>query len=521
MRRGKWNDLRIDPSTMEILDEEAASFYSACMQECIKLVRIFRAKETIEYFSNLISAMILEYNKENPNCKVKIAFRMKSLKSIFDKIVDYFSRDEDENPRCEYGRNPQKPHKPSLLKEITDVLAMTVILESREKIYCSTDPEIQDLADQEKRSYEMHKIMQQFKMETIESEFTDSTRRGYQYNCSRQKYYIRAILLLRKTMSLVPCEATELLDEYNDVFKRIRKAVPKKFYNKVISEIDEADVLSFESEDNIKLFLEMLDKKISYSKLSPEEKEFLKSEFTEDDVQTVDFLKVYQEFVAKITDRLDLALLTKQIEALIGSSELLQAFGVKIKEGSLVKKRTKNGFVANFIILETPFGPVEIQLASEHEYEEGNRGYAAHNKMEKKKFKLLSIPKKGDKDNIRFFRKWARFISPAKFLATSSGMVADRVSIEAAGDRENLELTISQEQRDSKDYQKIADYCEELNEREEDLFPEEGSQGKVTCYMGRSIKRYSQEKSWVPFLKRKMAEISADIDKIDRYEYGE
>ena len=92
----------------------------------------------------------------------------------------------------------------------------------------------------------------------------------------------------------------------------------------------------------------------------------------------MNFFKALDDFTSRVHDKLDLAVLTKQVDSLFENNELFEKLHISQSPKAMKKKRTKDGFVSNFLYIDTLFGTIECQLQSQHEYQEGNYGYAAH-----------------------------------------------------------------------------------------------------------------------------------------------
>lgn len=519
MREGVFDTLGIDPQKLVFTDPEKKAWFMACMQEYVALVEKFHSPEAMEYFNNLVAAIMLEYRKAYPNCKITIFYRIKSCKSIFDKIVDYLSRDEDsKNPKCEYGTNPNNPNKPKILEEMSDVFAMTVVFKRGEETYISSDPEIQKLADEKKRNVALHEAMQHFKIEITEKEFSGTDKNNYKFNVDRRKYYLYCILMINRIKSLINPNATKLLEKYDEMLERIQQLVPEKFYQYatvMFAEMEDLKVLN--SESYINMIEWMIELSMTVSGVTKEEESRLNENFSQEDVDAVDFLSIYNAFVLRIPDNMDLKKLTKQFCSIFEkpenekaeneTSRLLDELDVEFVPGSLKEKRTEKGFVANFTKIKTPFGIIEAQIQPEHENDEANYGYAAHCGMDGKSFELYPLPKKGDKEGIAAFREWARFISAYKFMARNSTFVKGRISTEVAGKYENLMLLISQVQEGSALSEEVKKYCEEMYRRRHELFARENEQEHTEGFLESDVRTYAQSKAWVKYLEDKKQEI--------------
>lgn len=80
------------------------------------------------------------------------------------------------------------------------------------------------------------------------------------------------------------------------------------------------------------------------------------------------------------------------------NNELFEKLHISLSPKAMKKKRTKDGFVSNFLYINTLFGTIECQLQSQHEYQEGNYGYAAHTNLKGKAISPFRIPEPKDKE---------------------------------------------------------------------------------------------------------------------------
>ena len=149
------------------------------------------------------------------------------------------------------------------------------------------------------------------------------------------------------------------------------------------------------------------------------------------------------DFTSRIHDKLDLAILTKQVESLFSDNQVFDKLHISL-DSEIKKKRTEGGFVANFAYINTPFGKIECQLQSKHEYEEGNYGYAAHTKLTGKSIRPLPIPSPDDKEKINSFVQEINEISPKSYLARIDSTEQDRVITQQFSDYQNYKNLTSQ-----------------------------------------------------------------------------
>lgn len=507
----KWEKLGINPETLQMMDPEKRDFFWACMEEYIRIVEIFHSKETQEYFHNLVAAFMIQYNKENPNDEIKVYYRIKSCKSIFDKLVDYFSRDEWDGqiPRCVYGEDPENPRKPKLFQEISDIFGMTIVYGKGEDLYYSENKPIQILIDEKIRNTALIQPMQRFKITNTKNEFTSSQNQQYLYKDTRKRYYLYCILLIEKIKSLIDPKATKLLEKYNQILRKIEQVVPKSFFEAVKEVISDSSV--FQTLDPLKDIESKVESLCSELGMSDEEEKKLEESFSDEDVRVVSFCKLYNDFINRIPDKLDLAILNKRFVSLFENDEtlgILRMYEIKFLRYSLKEKREENGYVSNFYRIRTPFGDVEVQLQPKHEYEEACRGYSAHSEMKGKNISLEPIPELDDEKGLKEFRDWAKFISAKKSVATFTPEVQGRVSTAIPGKYENLMLLLTQVEDGNPISDVITRYCAEMYEIRERLFPEEHEEDRTEGRTEKDVREYGEQQSWKTFLieKRRVIE---------------
>ena len=514
MDTDKWKGLGIDPEKLQIMDPEKREFFWACMEEYVRIIRIFYSEEAREYFHNLVAALMLEYNAANPNDKITIYYRMKSCKSIFDKLVDHFSRDDldRESPKCVYGVDSKNPSKPRLFQEISDIFGMTIVYESGEEIHYSPIAVLQTLATERDKNRRLIPKMQEFKVRNTPNEFRSSQNPPYSYKDSRQAYYLNCILLIERIKSLIAPEATDLLAKYNKKLDKIKSVVPEVFFEAVELAISDDDF--FECLDPLK----EIESLFGESEMTTEEKRRMQENFSDKDVSVVSFCKLYNDFISRIPDKIDLETLNRRFVSLFEEENkslgILKKFEIRFSKYSLDQKRRKNGFVSDFYRIKTPFGDIEVQLQPKHEYEEACRGYSAHSAMEGKNIALQPIPDLDDEKGLKAFREWARFCSPQKSRATLTPEVKGRVTTVISGPYENLMLLLTQVERGKPLSEIIERYCAEMYDKKEKLFPGQHIEDHQEGFTINNVIKYSERKPWKDFLEAselRLKEIEAQM----------
>lgn len=363
-------------------------------KEYQKYAKLYEDKNLQEYFHYVVATILMTHHKRYEDFTVEAPYRFKSVKSTKAKLDDYSSsisitHNEDGTPIFS-------------IKQIKDAFAMKIISYSRPPVSYSSDAELKELIHEKSKNLELLGEMQEFQSKLIEDEFT--TPRKYKYETTKLEYYQNCKLLLERILSLVHPSATNL----------------RQYYNKQISDIDNC---------------------INFISAAKDEQSLIDN----DDLtnKKISFFTILNDFTSRIYDKLDLAILTKQVKSLFTGNPSFEKLEISLAPETK-EMRTEDGFVANFIYIITPFGKIECQLQPKHEYEEGNYGYAAHTKLTGKSINPLEIPDTSDKAKIKEFINEIREISPKSFLARIDSTEQDRVITQQFSDYQNYKNLTSQ-----------------------------------------------------------------------------
>lgn len=299
------------------------------------------------------------------------------------------------------------------------------------------------------------------------------------------------MMILERLKTMVDPKATKLLSNYNKMLDSVKNNVPDKFFyicDNKIKELNEVENLDTKEklEKAYKEIFELVDN----ANLSEDEQKQLMQNINKKDTEDVNFLRLEEDFTSRIYDKIDLAILTKQIYSVFDNSELLKRFGVKLNKDSAKRKRTENGYVSNFAYLETPFGKIEMQIQSKHENNEGNYGYSAHCDMDGKGLKEFDIPELNDKKGLEEFRKYVAFISPKKFFARFDNSEPNRIMTQIFGQFQNYKSIISQVKKGSNDESRLKKYFGKLYAKRKEYFPEDYKQEKIESFIEYDIEEY-------------------------------
>lgn len=363
-------------------------------KEYKKYVRLYEDENLQEYFHYLVTTMLMTHHKRYGDFTVECPYRFKSPKSIKTKLDDYSS--SISIPYIE------APHQNFSIKQIKDAFAMKFICYSRPPVSYSSDSQLKTLIDEKSQNLKILAEMQEFKSKLYEDEFSNPKK--FKYESSKLEYYQNCKKLLERIVSLVDPNATNLRNSYYKQISDIDNCI-----NFIVAAKDEYSPI-----DND----DLTNKKIS-------------------------FFTILDDFTSRIYDKLDLAILTRQVKSLFSGNPSFEKLELSL-DPEIKEKRTPDGFVANFIYIITPFGKIECQLQSKHEYEEGNYGYAAHTKLTGKSIKPLEIPDTTDKVKIKEFINQIREIAPKSFLARIDSTEQDRVITQQFSDYQNYKNLTSQ-----------------------------------------------------------------------------
>lgn len=504
------DELKADDSEQ---GKRTKGFMQGLIHEYTKSLAKFEDPKTRNYFNNFVATFMLEFRQAFENCRISVPYRIKSPKSTFDKILEYLTRDD----KSKWVKNSQGNPERRLKEEIKDIFAITVVATSRPPLFAySKDPEIKKLIEEQKRNYAVLEEMQNFQNQITEDIFSGKRKKNYNYSCSREEYYLNAMMLINRIKTLIHPNAKELLKKYDEMLEKIKRNVPDEFYRVANSATKDQEISeSLETAEHVDLARKLTRRFIDKTKITEEDMKFLEQKFTASDVVVVDFGSILDDFTARIHDKLDLAVLTKQTRAIFENSRLLNKFGVKISEDSLKEKRTENGYVSNFLYLDTPFGRIEMQLQSEHENREGNYGYSAHFDMEGKGFKEFPIPKDGKEDALDRFRRCVEFVSPQKYTATYDRSEQDRVLVQVLGKYQNYKNILSQIKKGTIRDLRLQKYLERLYINKNVIFEGEAEQEQLECFTYFDINRYlrSPEFREIDEMRKKAVEAPDDEQK--------
>lgn len=469
-------------------DGETRGFLRGLITENAKNLKKFNDEDTKTYFHNLIATIMLEYHKAYETFDIKVPYRIKSPKSIFDKVLEYLSR----NDKSVYDYNDANEYQGKLREDIPDLFALTIVSCNRPATFYSNDPEIQELIEEKKRNHILLGELQKFKVSIIKEEFPGTNAEDYNYFCTKKQYYINCIMVLERLKTLIDPKATKLFEYYNNLLNNIKNNVPERFFyicDNMIKELNEVE--NIDNKEKLEEAYQKIYAAIDKANLSEEENRELMKTISKKDTDDVDFLKLISDFNARIHDKLDLAMLTKQVCSVFDNSPVLKKFGVRLQKDTSKRKRTESGYVSNLYYIDTPFGKIEMQLQTQHENNEGNYGYSAHSEIsDNKDIERFPIPDLNNKRALHDFRTSVELVSPQKFLAQFDNGEPNRIITQVFGKFQNYKSVASQVKRGSNADKEAKEYFGRLYKIRNKIFHNEDAQEKIESFIEYDIEEY-------------------------------
>ena len=314
-----------------------------------------------EFFTRFANALMFELSRTTQS-DIKAYGRIKSQYSFLGK--------------CFYRASAHNR------KPINDLFGMKLVLDSTDDVLPSSDPLMQQKLDNDKRISEFQTIVETY----LKDSEDPTTLAGLKIS----EYYSKFIELLDNVKGVVSPQATE----YIKFIDQKKQFIQKKLDN--VTALGLTDLSTKETDlkiDNeFKLFY---DPTQEYSS---------------------DFEAVLAKYKELNNDLIHFPILLKQVNNVFANSKLIKRFGVSILKTD--SKENEKGYKAQFIVLDTPVGRMEVQLQTDNQLREGMTGFNAHDKF-KSIPPLPIIPPKGDKE------KWDDFIDAVDFISPFSFTIED------------------------------------------------------------------------------------------------
>ncbi len=376
---------------------------------------------------------------------VECTYRLKSKRSLIHKIIKYINNDEKHIPSSsdEYDFD---------ISPIVDVFAMNFILTGRSESFYYKDPEIERLIAEEKENQYFASEMKNFATRLINTD--NPSKPNFLYEVTKKEYYERCIQILDRLISVLPPEATSVIEKYTEQKESFRKVL-----NFIEETMPDEDILVDETDYPTEGF-------------------------------NVGFIRLLDSFYSRIHDKLDLAVLTIQVNSLFSNSDLLEKFGVQLID--FEEKRTESGYVANFIHLSTPYGNIEFQLQSKSQYIDGNTGHSAHTRMEGKEIKGIKIPNPDDSEEVKKYKMSVSYVSPKFGIAMIDRLKIDNVILQELGDFMNY-VRVLRQVREGEDLNAVDAYAAKLKSISNRIFSSSGSSMEISR---NDILKYLREHSF-------------------------
>lgn len=399
-------------------------------------LNFYQDEKIQEYLHNIIATILLTYHTRYEGFNVEIPYRFKAPHSIHNKLIE-----NSEELGNSFG--PIKPLK--------DAFAMKIVSYSHPPIFHSEDPEIMGLITEKQNNYEFLAEMQKFKSSLLKNEFESPLE--YNYSCTKYEYFSNCKKILEKIISLVHPDSKNLINHYTSLMASIDESL------EFIEATDDAN-----------------------------------STIDDDDLtnKKINFFDILDDFSARIPDKLDLTLLTKQVSSLFNNNPIFDALSIS-SSNNIKIKRTENGYVSNFIYINTLIGPIECQLQSLHEYEQGNFGFPAHTNLSGKSIKPLPLPSENDKKSIKNFVSQVQDIAPKAFVARIDSTEKNRVITQQFSDYQNYKNVTSQVTKGDPLEKYLFNYFAKLYAVKDDIFK---SQEKSFGFLSYDILGYIKSENF-------------------------
>ncbi len=357
-----------------------------------------------EYFKYLMAAIMFYQNKRYPSYGVSMTSRFKSSRSTTNKVRKRYV--EADKSYDETGRILND----IVLRPFSDAFAINFISESTPPLFYSTYPHISELIAQRDKNQSFLRSMQVFKSELIYDDFRDRKDYKPKPNVPKIEYYQNCRMLLEKLLELVDPNEIELIETYRskitDIDNRLKLLRTSHLENSPQGMVDETDI----STNN-----------------------------------KIDFFALLNDFEGRYNNDVEIQNATMQFLSLFETNPILNKLGVSIDYSKLEEKRTKTGYESNFVVLDTPLGPVECQIQTNEQRRLGSYGQnTAHTRLEGKAIDPIEIPDGNDEEELRNFIAKINEIAPRYYEVNMDPNEQGRVMVKQLSDYQNYKAVISQ-----------------------------------------------------------------------------
>lgn len=300
-------------------------------------VTLYNIPEVREYYTQVVTAILLAYNDRFGNNGLQLNYRFKAPKSIESKMKEYI---EDKLRPSDVKTPGQPMYDGFAMKLITSEVPSLLYTRDQHRFF-DKDKTLSKLVEERKQHYLFLEKMQEFKSKLVEDEF--ETPPKYNLNISQEEYFTNCIEVLKRSRSLIDPEEKKIIEAFDSQIQTM--------------------------EDKLTVARDIGD---SRSPISPRDLEN----------PSTNFITFLNEFEDRMHNELAIAVLTRQFATIFKShAELFDSLGISLSTRDTKepkRKRTENGYESNFIYIDTLFGTIECQLQTYQQYEQGRTGMAAH-----------------------------------------------------------------------------------------------------------------------------------------------
>lgn len=342
---------------------------------------LYNIPEVREYYSQVVSAILLAYTQKFGSRGISLTYRFKSPKSISNKIQEYLVKKS-----CNDNKDSQPMYDGFAMKMTTSEFPNIFYSRDEYKLF-PKDKTLAQLAAERKANNEFLEKMQEFRSRLFPDEFGSfglDASNVFSPDVTREEYFSNCIEVLKRTRALTDSNETEVL-------RRLDR-----------------NILYLES--NLRTIIS--DNKGNFP-VVPEDINHNETGFP----------VLLDEFARKMHNEITLAVLTRQFMTLFAShSEFFSQLGISLADSTSKKHkrlRTPRGYESNFIYINTLYETIECQLQTEEQYQQGKTGAVAHSELATKILDTVGIPAPDALDDAmaNVYMEKVRYISPSKYAA--------------------------------------------------------------------------------------------------------
>ncbi len=395
--------LQVNPDHLLENSELKKAREEAISKETSSYKELYDNPDYREYFKYLMATIMFYQNKRYPSYGVSMTSRFKASQSISNKVRKrYIEADKsyDETGEKLLGVD---------IRPFADAFAIKFISESMPPLFYSTYPHISELIEKRDKNQAFLKDMQIFKSKLIYDDFRDREDYKPRPNVPKIDYYNNSKKLLEKLLDLVDSEEIELRKSYQakimDIDNRLKLLKASHLENSSKGMVDEKDI----STNN-----------------------------------KIDFFALLTDFEERYSNEAEIQNATMQFLSLFETNPIFEKLGVSIDYSKLEEKRAKTGYESNFIVLNTPLGPVECQIQTDSQRRYGSYGGGAHTKLEGKAIEPVEIPDANSEEELKRFIEQINEISPRYYEVNMDPNEQGRVMVKQLSDYQNYKAVTSQ-----------------------------------------------------------------------------